>query len=119
MTAHAGRPRSSGSAGTASHTERSTSVNEPDRSSAGNLEEISKLPRDVGWYLLIGGLLSGFGIPGVPPFWILGLLILSPRFGKRLGIVCQRRAPKVLQGCIGMVNRYANDLERRYPRRPS
>ena len=81
------------------------------------LEKIAELPRDVGWFLLVTGLLSELGAPGVPPFWILGILILWPRLGAPIGACLQRRAPKMFEGCVRMVSRYADDLERRYPRR--
>jgi hypothetical protein len=80
------------------------------------LEEIAELPRDVGWFLLVGGLLSEFGALGVPPFWILGILILWPRTGARLASRLQRRSPSLFNGCLRMVHRYAQELERRYPR---
>lgn len=85
--------------------------------SSEHLEEIAALPRDVGWFLLVVGLLSELGAPGVPPFWIIGIMILWPRIGARMGSVLQRRAPKLFTGCVRMVRRYASDLESRYPHR--
>lgn len=82
-----------------------------------NVEAIAALPRDVGWFLLVGGLLSELGAPGVPPFWILGIIILWPRVGQRIGETMQRRAPKLFCRCISLIKRYAGDLEQRYPRR--
>ena len=81
------------------------------------LEQISELPRDVGWILLIAGLLSELGAPGVPPIWIIGILILWPRLGAPIAACLQRRTPKLFEGCVRMVSRYSHDLERRYPRR--
>ena len=81
------------------------------------LDMIAELPRDVGWFLLLGGLLSEFGTLGVPPFWIVGILILWPRTGKRVAKILQRRSPKLFDGCLSMVNRYAQDLESKYPKR--
>ena len=78
-------------------------------------ETIAGLPRDVGWYLLVAGLLSEFGVPGVPPFWIFGVLILWPRAGAPLATRLQRRAPRLFAGCLRTLDRYARDLERRYP----
>ena len=80
------------------------------------LETIAELPRDVGWFLLVGGLLSELGMPGVPPFWIPGILILWPRTGVRVAKFLHRRSPKVFNQCLHMVHRYATDLESRYPR---
>jgi hypothetical protein len=81
------------------------------------LAEIAELPRDVGWFLLVGGLLSELGTPGVPPFWIIGILVLWPRTGARLASHLQRRSPNLFNGCLRMVNRYAQDLEKKYPKR--
>jgi hypothetical protein len=81
------------------------------------LETIAELPRDVGWFLLVGGLISELGMPGVPPFWIPGMLILWPRTGTRVAKYLQRRSPSLFNKCLHMVNRYAQDLEKRYPMR--
>ena len=79
------------------------------------LETITELPRDVGWFLLVGGLLSELVTLGVPPFWIPGMLILWPRTGTRVASFLHRRSPKIFNQCLHMVHRYAMDLERRYP----
>lgn len=81
------------------------------------LKQIAELPRDVGWNLLIAGFLSELGVPGVPPVWVIGLLILWPRFGAPIGACLQRRTPNLFESCIRMISRYAHDLEHRYPRR--
>jgi hypothetical protein len=81
------------------------------------LDRIGEMPKDVGWLLLISGLLSELGMVGVPPFWIFGILILWPDLGRPLGNCLHRRAPKAFHGSVGMINRFVSDLERRYPRR--
>ena len=80
-----------------------------------HLTQISELPRDVGWMLLISGLLSEVA-PLIPPFWILGILILWPDLGSPAGRVLNRKCPRLFRGTVDMVNRYAKDLEKRYPR---
>ena len=80
-----------------------------------NLTQIAELPRDVGWMLLITGLLSEVA-PLIPPFWILGILILWPDLGSPAGRVLHRKCPRLFRGTVDMVNRYAKDLEKRYPR---
>lgn len=81
------------------------------------LDRIGEMPKDIGWLLLISGLLSELGMVGVPPFWIFGILILWPRLGRPLGNCLHRRAPKAFHGSVGMINRFVSDLERKYPRR--
>ncbi len=75
---------------------------------------LANLPRSLGWFLLLGGLMSEV-IMGLPPFWILGILILWPKSGARLVGLLHRRAPKSVQGGVGFVNRFLVDLDRRYP----
>jgi len=80
-------------------------------------EGLAHLPRDVGWILLISGLLSELGIPGIPPFWIGGIMILWPETGHRIARPIQKRFPKAYSGSIRMISSYAEDLERRYPKK--
>ncbi|QJD30337.1 hypothetical protein [Methylococcus geothermalis] len=80
------------------------------------LSRIGKLPRDIGWMLLGGGLLSEV-VMGLPPFWVLGILILYPPIGVPLAGFMERRAPGLLAGSLDFVHRYLDDLERRYPKR--
>lgn len=80
-------------------------------------EDFRHLPRDVGWILLFSGLLSEVGMPGVPPFWIAGIMILWPETGYRLTRPLQKRFPKAYKQSIKMVSRYVSDLERRFPPR--
>jgi len=81
-----------------------------------HLLKISGLPRDVGWMLLISGLLSEVA-PLIPPFWIFGILILWPNVGAQAGHLLHRKTPRLFKATVGMVNRYADDLEKRYPRK--
>lgn len=78
-------------------------------------EGLDHLPKDVGWILLISGLLSELGIPGTPPFWIGGIMILWPDTGYRIARPIQKRFPKAFSSSIQMISRFAVDLERRYP----
>jgi len=93
--------------------------NKPSKTEAPELpESLAHLPRDVGWILLISGLLSELGIPGVPPFWIGGILILWPNAGYKIARPIQKRFPKAFSTSIQMISRFASDLERRYPKKP-
>ncbi len=67
--------------------------------------------------LLAGGLMSEV-VMGLPPFWVLGILILFPQIGAPLAGFLERKAPHALAGSLDFVDRYLEDLERRYPRRP-
>lgn len=81
------------------------------------LEGLQSLPRDLGWTLLITGLLSELGVPGIPPFWIGGLLILWPEKSLRITAPIKKRFPKAFGQSIQMITRFAADLEARYPHR--
>lgn len=81
------------------------------------LEGLQSLPRDLGWTLLIAGLLSELGVPGIPPFWIGGLLILWPEKSLRITAPIKKRFPKAFGQSIQMITRFAADLEARYPHR--
>lgn len=78
-------------------------------------EDLRHLPRDVGWILLISGLMTEFGIPGIPPFWIAGIMVLWPETGYRLTRPLQKRFPRAYKQSIKMVSRFVSDLDRRYP----
>lgn len=80
------------------------------------LSRIEKLPRDVGWMLLAGGLMSEV-VMGLPPFWVIGILILYPQIAAPLTGFLDRKAPGALSRSLDFVDRYLDDLERRYPRR--
>ena len=79
------------------------------------LEGLQSLPRDIGWTLLIAGLLSEIGAPGIPPFWIAGILILWPEKSLRITGPLKKRFPKAFSSSIRMISRFAADLELRYP----
>lgn len=78
-------------------------------------EEWDELPRDVGWILLITGLASELGMPGVPPFWIAGVMILWPETGEKLARLLRRRFTRCYGRMQGMIRRYVTDLKSRYP----
>lgn len=77
--------------------------------------ELDEIPKDVGWILLITGLASELGLPGVPPFWIAGVMIVWPKAGDVLGRPIRRRFPGSYDRMLGLVRRYTKDLKTRYP----
>lgn len=81
-------------------------------------ERLQRLPRDVGWLLMTAGVV-GVVMPGVlgVPFLLIGGLIVSPATNKHAERWLSGHAPGVFKGSIRQINRFLDDLERRYPRR--
>lgn len=81
-------------------------------------QRIKKLPHDVGWLLITAGIL-GVIIPGVlgAPFLALGGLMLWPKSSHRAERWLAGHSPRPLKGSMRQINRFLDDLERRYPSR--
>lgn len=81
-------------------------------------ERIQKLPHDIGWLLVTAGAV-GMVMPGVlgTPFLVLGGLILMPATSQRAERWLAGHSPRIFKGSIRQINRFLDDLERRYPRR--
>lgn len=81
-------------------------------------ERIQKLPHDIGWLLMTAGVV-GMVMPGVlgTPFLVLGGLILMPATSQRAEHWLAGHSPRIFKGSIRQINRFLDDLERRYPRR--
>jgi hypothetical protein len=85
-----------------------------------NIERrIRQLPHDVGWLLITAGIV-GLVTPGVLglPFLAMGGLVLWPGNSKRLERWLTNQPPKWIQGSMKQIDRFLDDLERRYPRDP-
>lgn len=80
------------------------------------VKRIEKLPRDVGWLLITAGVL-GVVLPGVLgfPFLILGGLVVMPATSQRAEHWLAGHGPKMFRGSVRQINRFLDDLERRYP----
>ena len=80
------------------------------------IERIEKLPHDIGWLLFTAGVF-GILLPGIvgTPFLILGSLIIWPGTNQRAERWLKGQSPKMFKGSIRQVNRFLDDLERRYP----
>lgn len=81
-----------------------------------DVNRLESLPKDVGWMLLGGGLMSEL-MMGLPPFWVLGIIIVYPRVGMPIAGLMRRRTPRLLSATLDFAERYVVDLERRYPGR--
>jgi hypothetical protein len=82
------------------------------------IDRVEKLPRDVGWLLITAGLV-GVVVPGVlgVPFLVLGGLVLMPLTSQRAEQWLGGHSPKMFKGSVRQINRFLDDLDRRYPRR--
>lgn len=81
------------------------------------VERVEHLNKGVGWVLISAGVV-GMVVPGVlgTPFLIMGALALWP--GNRETVERWRKghSPKAFHGAMKQINRFLDDLERRYPR---
>ena len=80
------------------------------------IERIENLPHDIGWLLFTAGVL-GIILPGIigTPFLIVGSLIIWPGTNQRAERWLKGQSPTMFKGSIRQVNRFLDDLERRYP----
>lgn len=83
------------------------------------INRIKHLNRNMGWILISAGLV-GIVIPGVigTPFVLLGGMILWPSNQKMLDKWRKDRPSKLFNGAIRQVDRFLDDMERRYPTQP-
>ncbi|MBS1212752.1 MAG: hypothetical protein H6R26_1369, partial [Proteobacteria bacterium] len=81
------------------------------------VDRVEHSNRGIGWVLITAGVV-GMVVPGVlgTPFLILGGLALWPGNRKRVEHWRQGHSPKMFHGAMKQINRFLDDLERRYPR---
>ena len=81
------------------------------------VERVEHLNRGVGWVLISAGVV-GMVVPGVlgTPFLIMGALALWPGNHKRVERWRQGHSPKMFHGAMKQINRFLDDLDKRYPR---
>ena len=79
-------------------------------------DRIRKLPKDVGWLLITAGVL-GLILPGVigTPLLVLGSLMVWPSSQKKAAQWLSGESPQMFRGSMKQINRFLDDLERRYP----
>jgi hypothetical protein len=80
------------------------------------VERVEHLNRGVGWVLISAGVV-GMVVPGVlgTPFLIMGALALWPGNHKRVERWRQGHSPKMFHGAMKQINRFLDDLDKRYP----
>jgi hypothetical protein len=76
-----------------------------------------QLPRDAGWMLVTAGVV-GLVVPGFfgTPFLFAGAFVLVPGGPRLLARWAGRNPPKFVHSAVRQIDRFLNDLERRYPR---
>jgi hypothetical protein len=81
------------------------------------VERVEHLNKGVGWVLISAGVV-GLVVPGVlgTPFLIMGALALWPGNRKTVERWRKGHSPKVFHGAMKQINRFLDDLEKRYPR---
>lgn len=88
---------------------------------AGELTELRRLPQDVGWLLMVGGVI-GFVAPGILglDMLALGAMIVWPGNARRIEgwLEDESKSPRLLRGSMRQVNRFLGSLESRYPSSP-
>jgi hypothetical protein len=80
------------------------------------VERVEHLNRSVGWLLVSAGIV-GIIVPGVlgTPFLIMGGLALWPGNRKTVERWRKGHSPKMFHGSMKQINRFLDDLEKRYP----
>jgi len=83
------------------------------------IQRIERLPRDIGWLLVTAGMV-GIVMPGVLglPFLVLGGLVIMPVTSRHAEHWLSGHSPSIFKGSVKQINRFLDDLERRYPRKP-
>jgi hypothetical protein len=80
---------------------------------------IQQMPREIGVLLLATGMITGMLPPPPGPFdlslMLAGGAALWPRGLRKLEGWAQRRFPKAHRSGVNFLERYLDDLERRYP----
>jgi hypothetical protein len=81
----------------------------------GEVNKIKELPKELGVMLLTAGIV-GFILPGPgTPAIIAGGLALWPEAFGKLESWLERSHPRVHRQGVRQINRFLNDLEKRYP----
>lgn len=81
-----------------------------------DLERVKELPKEVGVLLLAAGI-GGLLLPGPigSPFVLMAGVVLWPGAFTRVELAFEHRFPRAHKQGMRQMNRFLNDLERRYP----
>ena len=80
------------------------------------VSRVRAMPTEVGALLIVSGI-GGIILPGPvgTPFLILGCLVLWPKAFHAVGTCFEKRFPTMHHHGVTQINRYLDDLEKRYP----
>jgi hypothetical protein len=80
------------------------------------IRRVRAVPPEVGFLLIVSGI-GGILLPGPvgTPFLILGCITLWPRAFRQTGKFFEGRFPRMHYHGVKQINRFLDDLERRYP----
>jgi hypothetical protein len=80
------------------------------------VRRVRAMPTEVGVLLIVSGI-GGILLPGPvgTPFLILGCLMLWPKAFQHTEKCFEKRFPKMHHHGVTQINRYLDDLEKRYP----
>jgi hypothetical protein len=82
------------------------------------IRRVKDMPTEVGVLLIVSGI-GGILLPGPvgTPFLVLGCLMLWPKAFHGIGVCLESHFPKMHHHGVKQINRFLDDLERRYPPR--
>ena len=82
------------------------------------VRRFTQLPKEAGWLLITAGVV-GLVVPGIlgTPFLLAGAVVVAPGGSNLLSRWAGRNPPKIVHSAMRQINRFIDDLERRYPRR--
>ena len=110
---HPGQNIGDSSAGNRQEGEASNQHRPESRSA--DVDKIKELPKELGVMLVTAGIV-GFILPGPgTPAIIAGGLVLWPKAFGKLESWLERAHPKVHREGMQQINRFLNDLKKRYP----
>ena len=80
------------------------------------IRRVRGMPAEVGILLIVSGI-GGILLPGPvgTPFLVLGCLMLWPKAFRQTERCVEKRFPRMHRHGVKQINRFLDDLERRYP----
>lgn len=88
----------------------------PDARDASILARLTRLPAAVGLVMMAAGVVVlPFPGPFGTPLIVFGGLVVAPKTFGKLNDYGKKRFPKVRRHALEMIERFLNDMEKRYP----